>query len=364
MTAQQRDHGLDAARGILMMLGILLHTANIYRPGSTWLLADADANADIFTLLARAIHVFRMPAFFWISGYFTAMTLLRKGPAALLLTRATRLLVPLIVVASTLNVAQDLLLASYKGQSLAWADLRLHAHHLWFLIDLVAFTLLLCALAPALRALQRRAGDAPRHGGIRMLAIVLAACALFGYALELCVRLSGLAYKPVLGLFTLFELANYFPYFLVGAYMHGRRDLLQQLASTSPLGLPLGIAIAMLAAHWTRSAPNSLAEPAHLLQLVGIWLSVASALGGFYRFFDHSTAFTRLVSDSAYSVYLLHHFLVIAFGMLLMSLPWWAWAKFLVVCAATTAAGLAAHLLLIRRSRVLSFLLNGKPPAA
>jgi glucan biosynthesis protein C len=198
MTAQQRDHGLDAARGILMMLGILLHTANIYRPGSTWLLADADANADIFTLLARAIHVFRMPAFFWISGYFTAMTLLRKGPAALLLTRATRLLVPLIVVASTLNVAQDLLLASYKGQSLAWADLRLHAHHLWFLIDLVAFTLLLCALAPALRALQRRAGDAPRHGGIRMLAIALAACALFGYALELCVRLSGLASNPSL----------------------------------------------------------------------------------------------------------------------------------------------------------------------
>jgi len=82
-----------------MSLGVLLHTANIYQPG---ILARLDVEEHwLFGALSNAIHVFRMPAFFWVAGYFCAMTLARSGPSGLLESRLPRLIVPLLTTLLT-----------------------------------------------------------------------------------------------------------------------------------------------------------------------------------------------------------------------------------------------------------------------
>lgn len=85
-TPLARNASLDAARGILMMLGVVLHTANIYSTQGGWLVWDTERNG-FFDVLTELIHVFRMPAFFWISGYFCALTFQRSGSQGLLRKR-------------------------------------------------------------------------------------------------------------------------------------------------------------------------------------------------------------------------------------------------------------------------------------
>jgi len=88
-----RRHDMDAARSFAMLLGLALHAALAY-VGGGWVVADEQTSAGLGMLVA-AIHGFRMPLFFLLSGFFTAMLWKRRGPAYLLSHRARRILLPL-----------------------------------------------------------------------------------------------------------------------------------------------------------------------------------------------------------------------------------------------------------------------------
>lgn len=75
-----------------MLLGIGLHAALSFVP-FPWMVQDGRQH-ELFGLLFVAIHGFRMPLFFVISGFFTAMLCRQKGLAALLNHRAQRVLLP------------------------------------------------------------------------------------------------------------------------------------------------------------------------------------------------------------------------------------------------------------------------------
>ena len=88
-----RRHDLDALRAFAMLLGIALHAAIPYAPGFPWALRDSQSS-DLFALLFMAIHGFRMPLFFLISGFLTVMVWRQKGMRALLRQRLIRILLP------------------------------------------------------------------------------------------------------------------------------------------------------------------------------------------------------------------------------------------------------------------------------
>ena len=93
-----RRHDLDALRAFAMLLGIVLHGALAFIPGA-WAVTDASVEGDgtPFALLTAAIHGFRMPVFFLMSGFFTAMLLRQRGLRSLLRHRAQRILLPLVI---------------------------------------------------------------------------------------------------------------------------------------------------------------------------------------------------------------------------------------------------------------------------
>jgi len=78
-----------------MLLGIALHAALSFVP-FPWMVQDTRQD-ELFGLLFFAIHGFRMPLFFVISGFFTAMLCRQKGLAALLKHRAQRVLLPCVL---------------------------------------------------------------------------------------------------------------------------------------------------------------------------------------------------------------------------------------------------------------------------
>lgn len=339
-----------------MALGVLLHTANIYSPGSSWLVTDPQSH-PFFGWLSGFIHVFRMPAFFWISGYFCAMTFVRQGPNALARSRMPRLLIPLLSTALLLNVAQDLLTGWSRGESVRQVLAGgLHLHHLWFLVDLLIFTALAIALLPLLqRVTKHRSGRSAPTWPLLMLL-----CALAGYTTEAIARLPGFGYVQVLGLTSLYELARHFPYFAGGLCMYLLPAVRDRFAAAPDwLFLP-----AVLCAMGLQQLPDTaspwLVEAAHTGSLLATWLCVGALIGLFGRWFPARSAFTQLVSESAYSVYLFHHVLVVALGLALLPIALGPWLKFVFVCAAAGGLALVMHLLLVRRVRVVRYLFNGK----
>ena len=100
-SSPERRHDLDALRAAAMLLGIALHAAIPYAPQFPWAVRDSQTS-DGFSLLLISIHGFRMPLFFLISGFFTAMVWRQKGLATLLRQRALRILLPCLLASVTI----------------------------------------------------------------------------------------------------------------------------------------------------------------------------------------------------------------------------------------------------------------------
>lgn len=93
-SAPPRYHHLDALRAGAMLLGIVLHALLSFFEISIWPAQDVNQHEHYGTA-QYAIHGFRMPLFFLISGYFTTMLWRRRGLAQLVLHRLKRILLPL-----------------------------------------------------------------------------------------------------------------------------------------------------------------------------------------------------------------------------------------------------------------------------
>ncbi len=117
----ERRHDLDALRAFAMLLGIVLHGALAFIPGA-WVVSDASVEGDgtPYAILVTAIHGFRMPVFFLMSGFFTAMLWRQRGLQALVTHRARRVLLPLVLA---MIVVVPLMWAAWGyGESAAKAD--------------------------------------------------------------------------------------------------------------------------------------------------------------------------------------------------------------------------------------------------
>ncbi|MFT4689275.1 MAG: peptidoglycan/LPS O-acetylase OafA/YrhL [Limisphaerales bacterium] len=95
-----RRHDLDALRAVAMLLGIVLHCALSFIPGF-WPVNDSQTN-ETFGIVVAAIHGFRMPLFFILSGFFTAMLWRKRGLRQLLAQRFKRVFLPLVLCLFTI----------------------------------------------------------------------------------------------------------------------------------------------------------------------------------------------------------------------------------------------------------------------
>ncbi len=90
-----RRSDLDALRAVAMLLGIVLHATLSFFP-SFWAVSDRQQNAALGVVFF-ALHGFRMPVFFVMSGFFSAMLLHRRGRGALVTHRFRRVFLPLLL---------------------------------------------------------------------------------------------------------------------------------------------------------------------------------------------------------------------------------------------------------------------------
>lgn len=353
-----RDASLDAARGVLMSMGIVLHAAKVYSPKMDWLVSDS-ANSQVFYLIATAIHSFRMEAFFWISGFFCALTIKRYGDTAFLRKRIPRLAIPLIVAWGTLNVMQVIIVGAFGGLS-AYAAVRggIPLFHLWFLVDLMIFFFIASGIGYRRFEKLGKLGDKFSVSHVMPILLIFV-LALMAVGLSLIVRASGVAYVD-LGVTSLYRLSKYFPFFIVGALMFVSNHLRLQFMKIHPVFFFLGVFASVLLKEMPDGASLISRLSIELTGAAATWISVASLLGFFGRVLTKQGKFSAFISGASYTIYIFHHGLVVLIATILLPMPWSTAGKFIFVVISVFGVCAILHKKIILKYSLLRLAFNGK----
>jgi hypothetical protein len=146
-----RYHSLDALRAAMMLLGLVLHSAASYTQtplGWEWPYHDQNTSVA-FDLVIFFIHLFRMPVFFVVAGFFGALLYHRSGLIGFARNRGMRVLLPLLMfwgVMIPLVAFGFIFSIRQAGGPMPWEHITEQSPlrqpilgHLWFLYYLLLF---------------------------------------------------------------------------------------------------------------------------------------------------------------------------------------------------------------------------------
>lgn len=384
----RRYHALDALRAGAMLLGVVLHAAVAYldRPmaGLVWAVDDASAGPWLDAVFWW-IHAFRIPLFFVMAGFFSAMVVRSRGVSGFVMLRLRRVAVPLLVAAAVVLPVVYVIWSWgwVRAGRATWREVRhlefrdphiqqnfLGPAHLWFLEYLLIYCLIYAVLAwwrGAERAGEGEAGSPPRGrcscpwltSWYSPLVVALPTAAVLLAEPGVFVRFRN----PILP--DAWELVYHGWAFACGVWLWGQREGLARLGRTGPWHLALGVAAFAGWAWLTRGGGGGEHEPSvatrgGLTMLIALtcWGTAYGFTGLAMRWLDTDRPAVRFLSDSAYWIYLTHLPLVGLGQVLLMPSGLHPAGKF----ALTTAAAFALTLLTYRgvvRYTIVGRCLNG-----
>ena len=398
-----RRHDLDALRAIAMLAGIALHGALSFFP-LPWPVQDS-RQSEWFGLLIGALHGFRMPLFFLLSGFFTAMLWRRRGLRALISHRFRRVFLPCMLGLSTVVPAVNAVSLlpvitapekSAEESPAEWASRKLPGltinpesegevglreqlwgvalllmyapifHHLWFLWFLCW---LVAAFAVFAAIADRRQWRGPPKwlilSPIRylwLLPLTMIPQMFMGYLYPTFGpdTSSGILPAPHILLY-------YAIFFGFGALYYDTDDETGRVGRWWWLALPIGLLVLLpLGLDFTfgifgirKQIDPSMHRPiANILQVSYAWLMTFGCMGLFRKLLSRESRTMRYVSDSSYWLYVAHVPLIIAAQMVVQTWPLPAIVKFVLVCVVVSALLLFTYQKLVRYTW-LGALLNG-----
>ncbi len=377
MNQSQRLHGLDFLRALMMSLGVVFHSAQMYTQMDVldyyW---DPQRSLSMDIILVF-INTFRMPVFFALSGFFTAMLYCRRGNKAMLTNRYHRIVLPFLVLLPALALVMSLLrILAYglmeTGQLkffpiLPNTELLLNnTHNLWFLYYLVFIVVsagLIAHFIPQkLSAVFKQSTQALSLHSVYLWLPCILLMAAIG-SLSPNGRISAnVSFIPQLEVYAYFGLC-----FCIGWFLFSNIKQLDILAKRATRHLILGIVslVAALACHKlsTDIHNSNNHEIWHALLSIFSACSVYSFICGFFglfsKMFRSARPWVRYFSDSAYWVFVFHSVPMVILALPLYYAPLIAEVKFTIVCLGTSLICLWTYEHWVRRSW-LGELLNGR----
>ena len=323
-----RRHDLDALRAIAFALLIVYHAGMLYIPGWDWHLKSSYA-MPVLDLPMIFLNRWRMDLIFLISGAATFFMMRGSPLAAFVRQRTWRLALPfafaMIVVVPVQPYCQGVangLVEPGFGKFLVhyftgypWPkdafDGRQYGftwNHLWYLPYLLAYTLALAALQPALAS---RAGLRVRASfvglrGWRLLAFPAIPLFVFAFAL-------GARFPATHALVDdWYNHATYFTVFLFGWWLASDAAVWKELAGLRKVSL--AVALTTFLAYWiARSATPSTPALAFALALrsVYVWSMLAAILGWGHVLLNRPFRWLPFATESVYPWYILHQSLIV-----------------------------------------------------
>ncbi len=358
--SSERIHSMDALRASTMLLLVPVHAAG--------LLAINGQPGAWATSIFWVVHVFRLPLFFAMSGFFLTLLLSRRGFSSTARNRSLRIVVPLAVGLVTLV---PLLIATGQATGTAISDgdagsgsFDIQPSFLWFLwylliLDGIAFTAYL--LAPRMLS---RLGDGMHRTianpliGIALLAVPTACLLWFQPRWFVAPATDTFVPSPS-------ALAYYALFFALGATLcvhrglveTAKRDAWKWLACAVVATVPAGLLFT-----FQNSAELSSRTEVHgaalLIYAVATWTSLMALIGLASRYLSKPRPAFRYMADSSYWIYLSHLAPMVLLVALVAGSNLPTPFQFAFVTVGSLAASLATYPLLVRYTAI-GRVLNG-----
>lgn len=362
----ERIHSMDALRAIMMMLGIVLHSTEPYSLGDDafW---PKDPNATHLSLnyIFSIIHLFRMPIFFLIAGFFGALLFYERGPVSMIKNRFSRVVLPFAVF---LLLLHPIIILVFDNTSTVFNDrvspivttltfLPQITYHLWFLYYLIFITAFSFCLALGLQRLPHITKSITlsfewlirkRVVFVLLFSVIIFLMLVWIWDTWVPTRVSFIPDVKVLLFYAIF-------YFL-GWILFKSRHLLDLITRGDWFFLITGFSIFTLRFIF-RSSIDDVVYGA--LNAIIVWFFVFGIMGLFIRFASNHSSRMRYISDSSYWVYLIHLPLTAFIPALIANWPLPAFVKFLIVMVVTTIICFLTYHYFVRASFIGKFL-NGR----
>ena len=335
--AAPRYHALDSLRAALMLLGLALHSATSYTTrslGDAWPYNDGNGSR-LFDCIVLYTHLFRMPLFFALSGFFGALVLERRGARELARNRFLRIGLPLLAgwLVTFPFVKSGFVYAVNAGKPNGWhmalASLRspfaasvsprfpLTWMHLWFLYYLVLFfagALLVSFLSARLPQIMRQAGTERVGRAFRRALLSPFRAVWFAVPTFVLLALMPLGIletdpylnpaPPILAVYALF--------FGFGWCLYRERDLLDVGAKQAKFAVSLTVpAFLLLLVTALKISPELTIDLPNRMVLAGcgaliVWLLTFALIGLALRHASRPSRIGRYLADASYWLYLTH----------------------------------------------------------
>lgn len=365
-----RRHDLDALRAVAMVAGIVLHTANAFFSWPAAITVSGASDDRWFDEIYYVIHGFRMPLFFVISGYFSALVVGRYGPALYAKQRTVRILVPLMLFGVVLVPAVNVMSDRFGDPGFVRYP-QFSLHHLWFLWVLWLFAIGYAGMSFLGQRFVKSTGDA-REGeapSARLVAIaagvLVSATAVLHIVNELTIAAALIGPPIQTGLIisdTL--LAYYLAFFLFGVVTYRSHfqagpsylDCLRSLWAPT-----LGCTVFFVTPLMFMTSPRAELQGVvtGVIEITYAWGMIIGVTGLFGAILSQERPGIRYLSDASYWLYLIHIPFVLAGQRLVRDLAIPHTVSFLLILGVTIGAALATYAVFVR-STVLGVLLNGR----
>ena len=329
----------------MLLLGVLFH-ASVF----VYLYQKPESLGEFLLVVFthQFLHVFRMPAFFVIAGFFAAYVLQTRGPNKFFQNRLQRIALPLAIFWIPLTLAN-----AWASQG-AWLTSRstfdvlpIDFGHLWFLYFLTLYCVVFWALSSPLQWLSKKRVS-PSLFLASLAALIPLIPGVFDQEGTLATS-TGIFPDPGL-------LVLYFLIFLSGALVFYQKDrwltFLKSRAVLLVALLLLSFGVFFVIQDWGMA--------------VTPWIYAASLVSGTYgvlglflRFANKQNKVFKFVSEASYWIYLIHLPLVFFFLIFLSKLGIGAIGVILLTASSTIGIGALSYKLLVRHTPV-SLLLNGR----
>jgi fucose 4-O-acetylase-like acetyltransferase len=362
----ERLHHLDALRALTMLLILPAHAlAMIGLSNGGW--------NGIERTAYWLIHVFRLPLFFLVAGYFGALLLSARGTRALLLNRLTRIGIPLAVVVLLVAPPLDLLVQSQMEISLRHegigALLDFHPSFVWFLWYLAiiysAALLVRWALGrlPATQSLLLSSGSGLlSHWAAPLLLAIPCALSLYWQP-------TWIAEAPSESFLPRPDLLAYYGIFFASGWALFAADGLRGAIELRPqryvvlatLALPPALVLYLLQGEPEIGTSRGYHLLALLLLSVATWSLAFGLLGLARRFLREPNPHLRYWADASYWIYLSHLPVMAVLGLIIFELPMPDALRFVLLIFVTLGLIFPAYGAFVRHSAIGRVLHGPRP---
>ncbi len=371
----ERIHSLDSLRAIMMLLGLVIHSAityGVFDYGAAWSLKDPLTTHVSNDFIVSFIHAFRMQIFFLVAGFFGAMLFYERLPLKMVKNRFSRIVLPFIVFVlllwPSIKFGFTYTALIFNGSTNAYQETLANfsfwntiipqtTFHLWFLYYLALITAASVVLALVLKNIPRISKNISStfnwvfQKPILRIIIFAGLMALIYFAMGTSSVSTSTSFIPNLNTFIYYAF-----FYFVGWILFKSKHLLESFMTYDWLSTILGIIIFTIYFLTMESSSESMKI---IIKSVMVWLFIFGITGLFIRYASNHSAKMRYISDASYWVYLVHLSLTAIIPSFIVNWPIPPTLKFLIILISTSLICFLSYHYLVRGTFIGKFL-NGR----